>query len=147
MIGKTPIDEHLKKQKALFDSVAWFEANTPKLKELVITLIQEKQLLSEGIGSDGGLIGTYSYWTEVLSGGRKQEGDPYNLNDTGEFFRSMYVKTLRDSISINADYAKMADKDWWSINILNLTDENLELYITEIKKNYISYARRVLELD
>lgn len=147
MIGKTAIDEHLKKQKDLFDSVAWFEANTPKLKELVIMLIQDKQLLSEGIGSEGGVIGTYSYWTEVLSGGRKQEGDPYNLNDTGDFFRSMYVKTLSDSISINADYSKMADKDWWNINILNLTDENLELYIAEIKKNYISYARRVLGVD
>ena len=85
--------------------------------------------------------------TELISGGRKQEGDPYNLNDTGEFFRSMYIKVLSDSIVIDANYAKMEDKDWWSINILGLTQENLQLYADMVKENYILYARKVLGLD
>ena len=147
MIGETAIDKHLKKTKLLFDSVAWLDAHTPQVKEDVLNLIREAQLMAEGVDENNEIIGTYSYMTEIISGGRKQEGDPYNLNDTGEFFRSMYIKVLSDSIVIDANYAKMEDKDWWSINILGLTQENLQLYADMVKENYILYARKVLGLD
>jgi hypothetical protein len=52
-----------------------------------------------------------------------------------------------DGIIINADYAKMQGQDWWDLNILNLTDENLTKYVEKIKENYIIYARKVLGLD
>lgn len=147
MIGETAIDKHLKKTKLLFDSVAWLDAHTPQVKEDVLNLIREAQLMAEGVDENNEIIGTYSYMTEVISGGRKQEGDPYNLNDTGEFFRSMYIKVLLDSIIIDANYQKMEDKDWWSISILGLTQENLDKYAEMVKENYIKYARKVLELD
>lgn len=147
MIGQTAIDEHLKKTRLLFDSVAWLDAHTSQVKEDILNLIREAQLMAEGVDENNEIIGTYSYMTELISGGRKQEGDPYNLNDTGEFFRSMYIKVLSDSIVIDANYAKMEDKDWWSINILGLTQENLQLYADMVKENYILYARKVLGLD
>ena len=147
MIGQTAIDEHLKKTKLLFDSVAWLDAHTSQVKEDVLNLIREAQLMREGVDENNEIIGTYSYMTELISGGRKQEGDPYNLNDTGEFFRSMYIKVLADSIIIDANYAKMEDQDWWSIDILGLTQENLQLYAEMVKENYIKYARKILELD
>jgi len=147
MIGKTTIDLHLKRALLLDSAKAWIEANTEELRELIVNLIRYNQLTEQGVNSEGDIIGTYSYTTELLSEGRKKRGEPYDLNDTGEFFRSMYVKTLSDSIVINADYTKMEDQNWWNINILNLTDENLEVYIEEIKANYVKEARRVLELD
>ena len=147
MIGETAIDKHLKRTKLLFDSVAWLDAHTSQVKEDILNLIREAQLMAEGVDEDNQIIGTYSYMTELISGGRKQEGDPYNLNDTGEFFRSMYIKVLSDSIIIDADYQKMEDKDWWSISILGLTQENLQLYADMVKENFILYARRILELD
>ena len=147
MIGQTSIDEHLKKTRLLFDSVAWLDAHTSQVKEDILNLIREAQLMAEGVDEDNEIIGTYSYMTELISGGRKQEGDPYNLNDTGEFFRSMYIKVLADSIVIDANYAKMEDQDWWSIGILGLTQENLEKYAEMVKENYILYARKVLGLD
>lgn len=147
MIGETAIDKHLKKTKLLFDSVAWLDAHTSQVKEDILNLIREAQLMAEGVDEDNQIIGTYSYMTELISGGRKQEGDPYNLNDTGEFFRSMYIKVLSDSIVIDANYQKMEDKDWWSISILGLTQENLDKYAEMVKENYILYARRILELD
>ena len=147
MIGETAIDKHLKRTKLLFDSVAWLDAHTSQVKEDILNLIREAQLMAEGVDEDNQIIGTYSYMTELISGGRKQEGDPYNLNDTGEFFRSMYIKVLSDSIVIDADYQKMEDKDWWSISILGLTQENLQLYADMVKENFILYARRILELD
>ena len=147
MIGKTAIDVLLSENVLLIDKVAWFQANNKEVKETVVKLIQEGQLIAEGVDSTGNVIGYYSAFTEILSGGRKREGDPYTLEDTGEFFRSMFVQVLADSIKINADYAKMNDKDWWDLNILNLTEENLTKYVEKIKENYIIYARKVLGLD
>lgn len=147
MIGETAIDKHLKRTKLLFDSVAWLDAHTSQVKEDILNLIRESQLMAEGVDEDNQIIGTYSFMTELISGGRKQEGDPYNLNDTGEFFRSMYIKVLADSIVIDANYAKMEDQDWWSIGILGLTQENLDKYAEMVKENYILYARKILELD
>jgi len=147
MIGETAINEHLKKTRLLFDSVAWLDAHTSQVKEDVLNLIREAQLMAEGVDENNEIIGTYSFMTEIISGGRKQEGDPYNLNDTGEFFRSMYIKVLADSIIIDANYQKMEDKDWWSISILGLTQENLDKYAEMVKENYIKYARKILELD
>jgi len=147
MIGKTPIDLHLKRALLLDSAKAWIEANTDELRELIVNLIRYNQLTEQGVNSEGNIIGYYSQMTEILSEGRKKRGEPYDLNDTGEFFRSMYVQVLADSIVVNADYAKMEDQNWWNINILNLTDENLEVYIEEIKANYVKEARRILELD
>lgn len=147
MIGKTPIDLHLKRALLLNSAKAWIEANTDELRELIVNLIRYNQLTEQGVNSEGNIIGYYSQMTEILSEGRKKRGEPYDLNDTGEFFRSMYVQVLADSIVVNADYAKMEDQNWWNINILNLTDENLEVYIEEIKQNYVKEARRILELD
>lgn len=147
MIGKTAIDYFLKNNKMLIDAEAWFEAHDREVKDMIIKLIQDEQLIKSGVDSEGRVIGYYSAFTEILSEGRKKQGDPYNLEDTGEFFMSMFVQVLRDSIIINADYAKMQDKDWWDLNILNLTEENLTKYVAKIKENYIIYAREVLGLN
>ena len=147
MIGQTKIDEHLKKAVLLNDSIAWFDAHTDELKEAILNMIRQDQLVEEGVDSNDEIIGYYSYLTEVMTDGRKRMGDPYNLKDTGAFFRSMFVKVLNDSILVDADYEKMEDQNWWSIDILGLTEENLEIYAEMVKKNYILYARRVLELN
>jgi len=147
MIGKTNIDEHLKRALLLDDSIAWIDSHTAEVKKSILNMIRQDQLLDEGVDSNNEIIGTYSYLTEVLSGGEKRMGDPYNLKDTGAFFSSMFIKVLNDSIIIDADYQKMEDQNWWSTDILGLTEENLELYAEMVKKNFILYARRVLELN
>jgi hypothetical protein len=147
MIGNTDIDIHLKKAVLLDDSIAWIDAHSDEVKEEILNLIRDEQLMEEGVDANNDIIGTYSYLTEVLSGGRKRMGDPYNLNDTGAFFRSMFIKVLSDSILIDADSAKMEDQNWWSVDILGLTEENLDIYAKMVKENFILYARRVLELD
>ena len=147
MIGKTAIDYFLRNNKMLIDAEAWFEAHDREVKDMIIKLIQDKQLIEKGVDSEGRVIGYYSAFTEILSEGRKREGDHYTLEDTGEFFRSMFVQVLADSIKINADYAKMNNQKWWDLNILNLTEENLTKYVEKIKENYIIYARKVLGID
>ena len=147
MIGSTAIDDHLKKATLLSDSEAWFEAHTPQLKKDLLDLIRVMQLTLDGVDMNNDIIGVYSLLTDILTGGRKQYGTPYTLDDTGEFYRSMYVTVLQDSILIDADYQKMQDQSWWSIDILGLTDQNLEFYAEMVKENFIKYARRILDLN
>lgn len=147
MIGNTLIDEHLKKAMTLEDSVAWIESHTDQVKDIILNLIRNDQLFNEGVDENEEIIGTYSFYTQILSDGRKKQGEPYNLKDTGEFYRSMLVKVLSDSIIIDANFTKMEDQNWWRIGILGLTEENLEIYAEQIKINFILFARRVLDLD
>lgn len=144
----TRIGETLKKTKLLFDSVAWLESITTELRSKAIReWIQKDQLKDKGVDSQGQVIGFYSLATEFFSGGRKQEGDHYDLDDTGNLYRSMFVRVLSDAIIFEADSGKIEDQHWWDKDILNLTDENLQKFIDEVRQNYIIYARRTLGID
>jgi hypothetical protein len=147
MIGPTIIDEHLNKTRLLYDAMAWMESNSTAVTNEVIRMIQQDQLKRSGVDENNVVIGLYSEVTDMITQGRKEAGTPYTLEDTGVFFRSMYVKVLMDSIIIDGDYAKMQDQDWWRNEILGLTDENLDKYSEKIKEGFIRYARKILEVD
>ena len=147
MIGPTVIDERIRKAFILQEVIAWMEANSENVTREVIRMIQEDQLKNSGVDENNALIGLYSQFTEILTEGRKQAGTHYTLEDTGEFFRSMYVKVLMDSIIIDGDYAKMQDQKWWRNEILGLTDENLDKYTETIRRGFIKHARKILEID
>ena len=145
---KTIVEERLELALKLSESLAWFESHTDTVKDDIISFIQDDQLY-EGIKADKNenYIGFYSYWTEVITNGEKRMGEPYNLKDTGAFYRSMLVKVLQDSIVIDGDYTKMEDQDWWTLDILGLTKENLERYAEIIRQGFIDYARRELGIN
>lgn len=144
---KTRIGETLNKTKLLFDSIAWLEAFTPDLRlKMVKEWLQKDQLTGKGVDSNGEIIGFYSLATEFISEGRKQEGDHFTLDDSGAFYASTFVRVLIDSVIFEADSGKMEDQEWWQNEILNLTDENLQKLIEEVKVKYIDYARRTLEI-
>jgi hypothetical protein len=147
MIGQTIIEEQLNKTRLLYDAMAWMESNTTSVTNEVIRMIQEDQLKRSGVDENNVVIGLYSEVTDMITRGRKEAGTPYTLEDTGAFFRSMYVKVLMDSIIIDGDYAKMQNQDWWRNEILGLTDENLDKYSEKIKEGFIRYARKILEVD
>lgn len=116
------------------------------LKRKIIEWNTEKQLGDEGINALGQIIGLYSYATEFLSGGRKRAGDPFTLNDTGAFWASFEVKVFQGHITIDADGRKEDGDlfDKYGIDILGLTDENLQLLIEHAKELYIEYYRSIL---
>jgi hypothetical protein len=116
------------------------------LKRKIIELNTERQLGDEGINALGRIIGLYSYATQFLSGGRKRAGDPFTLNDTGAFWASFNVKVSQGFITIDADGNKGEDDilDKYGIDVLGLTDENLQILIEDAKQLYIEYYRLVL---
>lgn len=143
----TKIAETLKAVETLSDAEAWEESISNELKRKILNdWIQEDQLFKQGIDGDGEIIGLYSVATEIISRGRKKAGEKFNLYDTGDFYRSMEIIVLGDSFTIEADTEKMEDQNWYSEEILNLTDENFEKLVYEIKNSYREYARRRLDL-
>lgn len=140
MLEETELYKMLYRVKtAPSEDLLWLNCFNTELKNKILNLIREDQLTKEGIDEAGKVIGYYSYLTELITKGRKQEGDPYNLKDTGSFYRSMFVIPLRDGIVIDANSAtfdEMKKQEWYSDGILGLTDENLQKVIIDVQKKY-----------
>lgn len=149
LFDQTKLFEYASKLQTLSGQENWIfkrVLDRPDLKAKIIYLNTERQLGDEGINALGKILGVYSYATEFLSGGRKRAGDPYTLNDTGEFWDSFSVQVFQGHITIDADGQK-DDKnllDEYGIDILGLTDENLQLLINEAKQYYIEYYKSIL---
>ena len=133
-------------EKLLTDALVWFDTfNTQdKLSKLILGWIKKDQLFDKGVDSNDKNIGFYSFVTEVISGGRKEQGDHYTLDDTGEFKQTMVVIVLSNALVIKADTEKMEDQAWWRDEILGLTDENMQKLRDEYRENVINYGKRVL---
>lgn len=144
---ETLLGEKLKKAVKLSESLAWLEAFDQALMNTIIKWIQEDQL-QQGIDEDGDIIGLYSEWTEMLNP-EKIAGTPYTLEDTGDFYRSMYVVVLKDSIVIEADPIKGNENLFFKYGdgIIGLTEESMGKLQEEIRKKYIQFVKDALEID
>jgi hypothetical protein len=146
MFKDTILYKRLQAISRIEESTAWMWTflTDRNLKADIISLIQKNQLEDKGVDEDGEVIGYYSYFTMKNYNQEKIYGEHFTLNDSGEFFKSIYITVLKDSFVVNADYAKMQDQEWWSENILGLTDESIEVVKTRIKEGFINY---LLQLD
>jgi len=116
---------------------------------LIIFLNTDDQLGKERIDSLGERLGFYSFATEHLSGGRKKQGEPINLNDTGAFWESWKVFINGSQIEIDADPIKENPNkkdtnlfEQYGIDVLGLTEKNLQVLIDEAFKQYIEWYQR-----
>jgi len=151
----TEIGELLKRTKLLFDAVVWVDSIDTNEKKLIIDSIQDQ--LQDSIDEDGkGLFsrktqrGYYSEMTEQITKGKKQAGDPYNLKDTGDFYRSMFVDVALDSFFIDGDGQKSPKDNLFTDfgeGIVGLTSQNLDKLIDRLKIKYIKYVRKVLQIN
>jgi len=151
---ETKLGETLQKVQLLNESQAWIESITPELQqEYIEKWIKGDQLFRKGVDEDGDLLGVYSFTTEILSKGRKKAGTHYTFLDTGQFYQSIYIKVLTNSLIVDGDFELMKDKNWWYENnldqdkILGLIDENFEKFTKEIAVNYSKYVRRILGVN
>lgn len=149
-VMQTAIGERVKKTKLLFDSLAWQKVIDADIRRKILTMIQQHQLMRSGIDSTGKVIGYYSWMTEAMSKGRKKEGQPYNLYDTGEFYKQMFVVALNDGLLVDSDGADKEDTNLfreYGDNIVGLTDENLGKLVEALRPKYIEYVRKTLGID
>jgi hypothetical protein len=145
---KTEIGELLNRTRVLSSAVAWLEAIDTNEKKLIIKSVHEQ--LQEGIDEDGDIMGVYKEITERITQGRKKAGDPYTLEDTGAFYRSMFVVVLIDAIIIDGQGQKSPIDNLFAKfgeGIVGLTPQNMDKLRKRLKTKYIDYVRKVLQLD
>jgi hypothetical protein len=145
-IGKSKLHSMLRRGQMLSDAVAWFDFFTTQNKVRILDMIRISQLKEKGVYKDGDVIGFYSEATEWITNGEKQAGDPYTLDDTGAFYRSMFITVYKDLFEINADAQKDDTNlfNKYGTGIVGLTNENESLLIEMIKRHYYDYIRKVL---
>lgn len=114
------------------------------IKELIKHLNTEEQLRKDRTDSLGARLGVYSFATEFISGGEKKAGEFINLFKTGAFYDSWIVEVREALILINANPLKDGTNlfDEYGIDVLGLTDENLQIIIDHALEFHINYYRR-----
>jgi hypothetical protein len=147
MIGNTPIEQQLRLATKLDDAKTWFDVHTNDIKNLILELIRQKQLWEKGVDKFNEIIGLYSPVTESINP-EKVAGTPFTLKDSGFFYRSMFITVLKDSILIEADAKDMEGQRWWKEqNILGLTEQNMNIYVENLRAKYIKYTRLILGIN
>jgi hypothetical protein len=119
------------------------------IKELITHLNTDEQLGKDKVDSLGAHLGTYSNATEVITKGRKKAGAFITLQDTGAFWDSWKVQVKKALIIIDANPFKEDTNlfDEYGIDVLGLTDNNLQILINEATKLYIQYYRKNLPIN
>lgn len=122
-------------------------------KYVIEELLQREQLFEKGIDETGSPITnadngrtTYSRLTEILSGGRKKEGEHYTLFDSGEFYKSMVFLLGNNYFQIDADPIKQNDNLFTKFGegIIGLTEQSKEKLRVRLKFEYQIELKRLL---
>ena len=145
-IGQSKLHEMMRRRLLLSESLVWVNAFDSNLKLKILEWIRDDQLTQRGVDSDGDIIGFYSLTTSFINP-RKSFNTHFTLNDTGDFYRSMFVKVFIDRILIDANsnsFSEMTQQEWFTDKILGLTDGNIELLRIEVKESYIKAIRKAL---
>ena len=148
-IGQSKLHEMMRRRLLLSESLVWVNAFDSNLKLKILEWIRDDQLTQRGVDSDGDIIGFYSLTTSFINP-RKSFNTHFTLNDTGDFYRSMFVKVFIDRILIDANsnsFSEMTQQEWFTDKILGLTDGNIELLRIEVKESYIKAIRKALLRD
>lgn len=129
----------------------WFKVFADKeLSKMILDMVQQDQLMKQGVDEDGDIIGEYSEYTEMLNPA-KEAGSHYTLFDTGAFYKSMRIIVLNDSFVIDAEPEKI-DEDGRKTNlfeeygegIIGLTKKSKQKLSIEIKKRFIKEVNKYL---
>lgn len=120
------------------------------MQEFVFDIIRIEQLFERGIDGNDDVLGFYSVVTEMINP-EKIAGTPYTLKDTGAFYESFTMYIYKNYFEIDADPIKKDTNgeetnlfDEYGIDILGITQENLEKVRQRIKDEYNREIRRVL---
>lgn len=145
---QTKLGEALRKGKRLSDAVAWFEMFDYQFKQIIIDWIRYDQLRKQGVDEDGEVIGFYSYVTSLINP-EKKFNTHFTLEDSGEFYKSMYLVALKDSIVIEADGQKEDENlfEKYGDGIIGLTEENMERLRQIVRQKFIDYAKKFLAVN
>lgn len=119
--------------------------------KLITDLNTESQLYDKGIDRDGNSLGEYSAYTIIKKEEKGQPTDHVTLKDTGDFYHSFKVVFIDGSLVIFTNPFKTSNGITtnlfreWGVEIIGLTQENLDLIITVAQKKVINIIRKQLK--
>jgi hypothetical protein len=98
----------------------------------------------------GNILGRYSYATQILSGGKKIAGEPYNLKETGSFWQETYLKAIITSEDI---YFEISSNDYKTPELISkigdrifgLEDENMNKFKESVKNLLITILNDIVK--
>lgn len=111
--------------------------------------IQEMQW-NKGEDNQGKILGYYSYATEVITKGKKRAGDAYNLFDTGDFRKGLYLAySLSDNFQVNFVINSTDSKTPLLINklgnrIFGIQNNNIQIFSNKIKELLINKLNKTI---
>jgi uncharacterized protein (UPF0335 family) len=99
----------------------------------------------------GNAIGFYSYWTEVITDGRKKIGQPFDAMETGGFLKGLYMQEVSGVLRFGSNDPKTPDilksDAWLSVALFGLSDDNLnEIIRTKLLPFVQQYYRSKLNI-
>lgn len=128
----------------LNEGIVWLDTfRSGQVRKKILDWIRLDQLKARGVDANEEVIGFYSFLTSRINP-QKRFNTHYTLEDTGDFYRSMFIQVLIDSLIIDANTEKMEDQEWWRDSILYLTEDNLQRLADVYKEALQAEARRIL---
>jgi hypothetical protein len=134
-------------QRALFLEIM----RKPSMRKFIIEDLVQQNQLQKGRDEDGDIIGTYSEFTQKINPS-KVAGSPYTLKDTGQFYKSMYIRVNSDYIEIDADPIKTGDDGTktnlfykYGEGIIGLTPGSKELLVRKTLEEAKVIVQRILQ--
>ena len=118
-----------------------------KVQNFIIDLNRIDQLFNDGTDANGEFLGYYSEATELINrglGNNKTTADHITLKDTGDFYKSFFVRIYKNGFTIIANSIK--DKtdltEVYGKDIIGLSENSkYELY-KEIKPSIINFVKK-----
>lgn len=143
-----PHEWHSKLNK-LVQSKAILSFMIDKVRENKKLQTLQQSQWDKGEDRDGQILGVYSRATEILSGGAKKEGEPFNLKDTGAFREATrldgYLKSNGVEWDLDSEDAKTTLLETEiSDKIFGLQIENESEMIDELEEIFINILERKL---
>jgi hypothetical protein len=128
------------------DEIFQLALDNRTIRDLIVFMNTEDQLGEDHVNSKGEELfniftqrTTYSLFDKKGRGGK-----PYELKDTGEFWRSFKAKVGRGFIVITSDPFKGEDNifEAYGNDVEGLTEENLEALITQAHEFFIRWIKQ-----
>lgn len=142
VVDFTKLDQLFTKISQIDENKLWLFSVDKPLREKMIELNTDLQLYEFGIDSKGDPIGNgyYTNFTVQIKKGKKQRYDHITLKDTGAFYNSFTVDVTVNNIIFDADDTSLYDVplfEVYGVDVLGLTDENMEYIKDTILHNYL----------
>lgn len=117
------------------------------VQNFIIDLNRIEQLFNDGTDANGEFLGYYSEATELINrglGNNKTTADHITLKDTGDFYKSFFVRIYVDGFTIVANSVKDETDltEVYGKDIIGLSENSkYELY-KEIKPNILQFVKK-----